>query len=195
MWLLQTWKLTNPETSLLYNATKERWESLIKRKNNSGAEGFPRHFRWCPKPAVTLCPPSVRGTVPKEAGLLHGYLSSISLARTRGCVQLVWEQDTETTVSSFSCPTISSNQVCCIRWAGVLVSCYVIQKEKAFTFGSSRCKPGSLLVQSCLKTLNHIQLRLLTVARLRIIQLQPRGTPLKRLCTARENINCSVKAK
>lgn len=42
---------------------------------------------------------------------------------------------------------------------------------EAFTFGSSRCKPRSLLAPLCLKTLNHIELPLLIVAQLHTIQL------------------------
>lgn len=121
--------------------------------------------------------------------------SPAGLQRPQGCVSLVGEQVRETTASSFLCPTGSSNQICYIRCTGVLVSYYVTQQEKIFTFGSSRRKPRSLLVKLCLETLNHAQLCVLTIAQLHVIQLQPGVSLLKFLYTAPENTDCSVKAK
>lgn len=195
MWLLQIWKLINPITLLIYDANKEKQKSFDFKVKEGWSWGLPQTFLTMLKATARLCPPPVLGTVPKTAGLLHGCSSPASLGRPQACVQLAWEQDRETTESSFSCPTGSSNQICYIRCTDVLVSYYVIQKEKIFTFGSPKCKPRSLLVKLCLKTLSHIQSCLLTVAQLHIIHIQPWGTPLKCLCTAHENINCSVKAK
>lgn len=121
--------------------------------------------------------------------------SPAGLQRPQSCVPLVWQRFRKTTASSFSCPTSSSNQICYIRCTGVLVSYYVTQQEKIFTFGSSRRKPRSLLVKLCLETLNHTQLCVLTIAQLHIIQLQPWVSLLKFLYIAHENSECSVKAK
>lgn len=184
----QTQNLTNPNTLPIYYANKERQESFDLKQGWSWGlhQIFLMVFKAHSDPLSTSCAgDSTKDSCSNPAGL----------QRPQGCVSLVWQQLRETTASSLSCPTGSSNQICYIRCTGVLVSYYVIQQEKIFTFGSSRRKPRSLLVKPCLETLNHTQLCALTIAQLHLIQLQPWGPLLKLLYTAHENIDCSAKAK
>lgn len=161
----QTQNLKNPNTLLIYHASKGRRESFDLKSGQSW--GLPQTCLMMLKahsdPLSASCAgDSTKGSCSSPAGL----------QRPQGCVSLVWEQIRETTASSSSCPTSSSSQICYIRCTGVLVSYYVTQQGKIFTFGSSRRKPRSLLVKLCLETLNHTQLCGLTIAQLHIIQLQ-----------------------